>query len=97
MRFTDQLQQVVIPRIVLSQKNHVMKLLLLLLQFAVGGEVDLATKNRLDPLAGFVFDLAASFIELWNARHNAMVGDSHGRHIQIGCALDHVIDVGSTV
>ena len=97
MRFTDQFQQVVIPRIVLSQKNHVMKLLLLLLQFTVGGEVDLATKNRLNPLAGFVFDLAASFIELRNARHNAMVSDSHSRHIQIGCSLDHVIDVCSTV
>ena len=97
MRFADQLQQVVVTRIVLCQKNHVMKLLLLLLQFAVGGEVDLTAKNRLNPLAGFFFDLAASFVELRNARHNAMVSDSHGWHIQIGCALNHVVDVGSTV
>ena len=97
MRFADQLQQVVITRIVLGQKDHMVKLLLLLLQLTVGGEVDLATKNRLNPLAGFFFNLAASFVEFRNARHNTVVGDSYGRHIQIGCALNHVIDVGSTV
>ena len=97
MRFAYQFQQVVIARVVLGKQNHVMKLLFLLLQFAVGGEVNLASENGLYPFTGFLFHLAACFIKLGNTRHNTVIGDCHGWHIQIGSALNHVVDMGSTI
>ncbi len=87
MRFADQLQQVVIALVGLSQKQQMVQLLLLVLaQLLVGGEVDLAAEDGLDLLAGFLLDLRHASHQLRHARHDAVVGDSHRRHIQIGGA-----------
>ena len=98
MRFAHELHDVVIARIVLRQQNHMMKLLLaLLLQGRIRGEVDLAAEDRFHPRARFRLHLVARIRKLRHARHNAMVGNGHRRHTQIGCALHHVVDLGGTV
>ena len=94
VRFADQLHQVVVALVRLSQQKQVEELgLRVLAQLLVGGEVHLAAVDGLDVLARLGFHLLAHLAQLRHAGHDAVVGDGHRRHVQIGGALHHVVDV----
>ena len=71
----------------------------------VGGTVDLGiavrhparchirfhADDRFDSLA------CRRFVEIHNAEHCAMVGDRHGRHVELLHALDQFFDIGEAV
>ena len=80
-----------------TQKQVVELRLAVALELLVGGEVHLAAVDGLDALAGLLLYLVAHLAQLRHARHHAVVGDSHGRHAEVGCALDHVVDVRMAV
>ena len=94
VRLADQLHQVVVALVRLGQQKQVVELrLAVALELLVGGEVHLAAVDGLDALAGLLLHLVAHLAQLRHARHHAVVGDGHGRHAEVGCALDHVVDV----
>ena len=98
MRFADQVQQVVITLVSLRKEQQMVQLrLYVLAQLLVGGEVDLAAVDGLDLLARFLLDRRARVAQLRHARHDAVVGDSHRRHVEIGGATNHVLHVGQAV
>ena len=98
VRFADQFHQVVVALVRLGQKQQVVELrLAVALELLVGGEVHLAAVDGLDALAGLLLYLVAHLAQLRHARHHAVVGDGHGRHAEVGCALDHVVDVRMAV
>ena len=98
VRFADQVQQVVIALVGLRKEQQVVQLrLYVLAQLLVGGEVDLAAVDGLDLLARFLLNRRARVAQLRHARHDTVVGDSHGRHVEIGGATDHVLHMGQAV
>ena len=96
--FADQVQQVMVALVGLCQEKQMVQLRLhVLAQFLVGGEVNLAAVDGLDLLAGFLFDRSARVAELGHARHDAVVGDGDGGHVELGRAANHVLHVGKAV
>ena len=94
----DEFQQVVVALVVLRQKQQVVQLRLhVLAQGLVGGEVHLAAKDGLHALARLLLHRVARVGEFHHARHDAVVGDSHRRHVQLGGAAHHVLDMGEPV
>ena len=98
VRLADELDQVVVALVGLGQKQQVVQAgLVVLLELLVGGEVHLAAEDGLDALARLLLDGVARVGKLRHARHHAVVGDGDGRHVQLGGAADHVLDVGRSV
>ena len=98
MGLADEFQQVVVALVVLRQKQQVVQLRLhVLAQGLVGGEVHLAAKDGLHALARLLLHRVARVGEFHHARHDAVVGDSHRRHVQLGGAAHHVLDMGESV
>ena len=98
MGLADELQQVMVALVVLRQKQQVIQLRLhVLAQGLVGSEVHLAAEDGLHALARLLLDGVAGVGELHHAGHDAVVGDGHRRHIQLGGAAHHVLDVGEPV
>ena len=98
MRLAHEVQQVVIAHVVLREQHHVIQARLhLRTDFRVFGKIDFATVNRFDLLASFFFHRLAGIAQLGHAAHNAMVGDGHGRHVEISRAAHHVFDFGGAI
>ena len=68
-----------------------------LAQRLVGSEVHLAAEDGLHALARLLLDGIAGVGEFHHAGHDAVVGDSHRRHVQLGGAAHHVLDMGEPV
>ena len=98
MRFADQVQQVVIAFVGFGEQQQVVKLgLHILAKFLVGGEIHFAAVNRLDLLAGFLLNGGTSIAQLGDARHNAMIANGDSRHVELGRAAYHILDMGEAV
>ena len=98
VRLAHELQQVVVALVGLRQQQQVVQLRLhVLAQRLVGGEVHLAAEDGLHALARLLLHRVARVGELHHARHDAVVGDGHRRHVQLGGAAHHVLDVREAV
>ena len=82
MRFADQVQQIVIALVGFGEQQQVVQPgLHILAKLLIGGEIHFATVNRLDLLAGFLFNGGTSIAKLGNAGHNAVIADGYSGHV----------------
>ena len=94
VRLADQLHQVVVALVGLCQQKQMVEFGFdILAQLFVGGEVHLAAVDGLHALARLLLHPVAHLAQLRHARHHAVVGYGHSRHIELGGSLHHVVDV----
>ena len=63
----------------------------------VFSEIDFAAVDRLDARAGLLLDRIARVAQFRYAAHDAVVGNRHGGHAQVGGSTHHVLDLGCAV
>ena len=98
VRFGHQTHQVVVARIVLGQKQHVIQTRLGFgADLRVLREVDLAAVDGLYLFARFLLDCCAGVAELGHAAHDAVIGNSDGGHVQLSRTTHHIFDFGGAV
>ena len=82
----------------LRQKKQVVELWFsVATKLVVGGEINLTAIDGLDVLARFLFDLLARLAQLGHTRHDAVIGDGNGGHVQLSRSFHHVFDVRHAV
>ena len=82
----------------LRQKKQVVELWFsIATKLVVGGEINLTAIDGLNVLARFLLDLLARLAQLGHARHDAVIGDGNGGHVQLSRSSHHVFDVRHAV